>query len=349
MWGAEMGANEYGVVIGNEAVFTKLKFEKHNNGLTGMDMLRLALERSKTAKNAVECIISLLELYGQNACGGYKNKRFYYHNSFLIADTQEAWVLETAGTHWATEKIKDVRSISNRLSIGPYAEQHSSSVQSFAKDKKWWKDNTPFTFHAAYSDWLYTKLGRAAQRQSCTLEAAKKLKGTLTSNKCFRILKTHNLPEEKFKPSRANTASVCMHATSILNPSDTTGSMVAEMRYSGIHTIWLTGTPHPCLSVYVPFFFGTSTLDDFIQPTEKSDNSLWWQAHDLHRWISKDYQQRKNLLTEQLNLLQNSFCNREKELIANNPTKAELENFSYQCLRDYWNMVQELSAKVLHT
>jgi hypothetical protein len=41
MWGAEMGANEKGVCIGNEAVWTKLNSEDDLvERLLGMDLLR---------------------------------------------------------------------------------------------------------------------------------------------------------------------------------------------------------------------------------------------------------------------------------------------------------------------
>lgn len=117
MWGAEMGANERGVVIGNEAVFTKESL-KGDLGLLGMDMLRLALERSATRGEATELIVSLLEAYGQVGPCSHENPGFSYHNSFLIADPGGATVLETAGKHWAVEEVEGpALSISNGLTL----------------------------------------------------------------------------------------------------------------------------------------------------------------------------------------------------------------------------------------
>ena len=77
-----MGANEHGVCIGNEAVYSKIPYDTRDNALTGLDIVRLcislffeinlililfrlALERAKTAKSAVEIIGELVEKYGQ--------------------------------------------------------------------------------------------------------------------------------------------------------------------------------------------------------------------------------------------------------------------------------------------
>ncbi len=117
MWGAEMGANEKGVVIGNEAVWTRMPLIK-KGGLTGMDLIRLALERSANASRALETIVQLLADFGQGGICGYEDKRLAYHNSFIIADPREGWVLETAGHLWAAVRIKESYSISNGLTIG---------------------------------------------------------------------------------------------------------------------------------------------------------------------------------------------------------------------------------------
>ncbi len=331
MWGAEMGVNQWGVAIGNEAVFTKVKQPKRNDGLTGMDLLRLALERSRNSEEALNTIITLLEQYGQDACGGYQNRDFFYHNSFIIADPGSGWILET-GEEWAARQVHDIGSISNRLSIST-AERYSTNAQFFAKQQGWWNGQSTFDFSKAYTDRLYTWLGRGSRRQACTQEACEAQSGQLTSHDAMHILQTHNLDDPHFTPKKANTGSVCMHRTSILNPSDTTGSMVAELRASRNHTVWLTGTPHPCLSIYVPFFFGTQSLYRVIAPTATPDQSLWWKAKELHRWINKDYPVRRAMIQEQRTALQQDFVDGEEDLLKNEPTTQQLEEFSNQCLQ----------------
>lgn len=318
MWGAEMGVNEHGLAIGNEAVFTNVKIHKTNTGLTGMDLLRLALERCRSVDDAIVCITSMLAQYGQDACGGYRNKGFYYHNSFLITDGVKGCVLETAGRHWAVEWVTDRRTISNSLSIHQ-ADQGSDSMHDFA---------------AAYSDWLYTTVGRAATRQQCTTRKIDEQKGRLTAAHCMHALQAHNRPDEKFRPGKATTGAVCMHATSFLNPSQTTGSMVAELRSGSPATVWLTGTSMPCLSLYVPYFFNTQTLHSLIQPTEAADASLWWEAERLHRWICRDYPRRRALIAAERSQLQARFLEAEARLLNSHPSPAELEHFSSTCLTE---------------
>ena len=218
-----------------------------------------------------------------------------------------------------------------------------SHAKSFAQSKGWWKEGNTFSFQKAYSDWLYTTMGRAASRQICTTSLGRQHTGQLQASDCFQILQTHNLDDPTFKPSKANTGSVCMHATGLLNPSNTTGSMVAEIRSGHPHTIWLTGTAHPCLSIYIPFYFGSEVLKDFKQPTAQEDDSLWWNAERLHRWIGKDYQKRKALMNEDRLELQKQFVEKESSLIKSNASIQSMESFSKECLNqvqeaiEYWN------------
>lgn len=288
MWGAEMGCNEHGVCIGNEAVFTRIAFEKKNTGLTGMDMIRLALEISNSAREALQHLITYVEQYGQDACGGYTDKHFFYHNSFIIADPAEAYVLETAGVHWVYEKVKGYRAISNGLSIEENYDGISKEAIAFARKKGWAKKGENFNFRKAYSTFLMPKLAACELRRTQS-EVQGKIADPFSVEDAFRILRSHG--DKDFDPSSGRTNSICMHASGLLTPHQSVGSMVAELRQGKPATVWLSGSSAPCLCLFKPFYFGNDVLDteNFIPPSASADDSYWWQWEGFHRDMLRRY------------------------------------------------------------
>lgn len=123
MWGFEHGVNEAGVACGNETIYTTLDPRGFPPALTGMDLVRLALERATTATEAVEVMTALLERYGQGGSGHAATDRPYW-SSFLVADPSAAWVLETSGVVWEAERVDTARAISNRTTIPSFDAAH---------------------------------------------------------------------------------------------------------------------------------------------------------------------------------------------------------------------------------
>jgi dipeptidase len=259
IWGAEMGANEHGVAIGNEAVFTSEPYAA--SGLTGMDLLRLALERAATAAEAVSVITGLLERHGQGGGCGHERRSFTYHNSFAIADPREAWILETAGRHWAVERVSaGVRSISNGLTIPDFA--------------------------GRYRDRLRTAVSACRVRRALTERAA--AAATPSAGALMDILRSHGADQwPRYSPVNGAMAAPCMHAGGMLAASQTTASWVSDLRADGaIH--WATGTAAPCTSLFKPFRalqpaqLGPTPIDGFDPRT------LWWRHELLHRRVLRD-------------------------------------------------------------
>jgi len=153
MWGAEMGANTYGVCIGNEAVWSGSVDAETTKRLLGMDLVRLGLERGKSARDALDVITSLLEIYGQGGPCSYTMEDLTYHNSYLIADSKEAWVLETVGKYWAAEHVEvGFRNISNCLSIGTKIDLMNPSLKEEAKKLGFWDPLQEFNFSKVFGD-----------------------------------------------------------------------------------------------------------------------------------------------------------------------------------------------------
>ena len=325
-----MGANEFGVTIGNEALFTRIPYGK-TPGLIGMDFLRLALERSKTADEALNVITILLEEYGQSGNCGFAHP-MYYHNSFLICDKTDAWVLETAGKEWAAEKVKDIRSISNGITIGKSWDKASKNLVTFAIEKGWCKNEDDFDFARCYSEPIYTRFSDARNRQVCTTNALIAKKGHLTPEMMIEMLRTHPVGRTtEWRPDAGIMgADVCMHSGwGPIRLSQTTGSLVTH-NTEDLSTYWVTATSAPCTSIFKPVWMDCELPQMGKNPTGDYDpNSLFWKHELVHRAILKDYPRRIKLIKEEQTEIERSFISEAKKLVQK--PKKERENFSAEC------------------
>lgn len=276
IWGAEMGVNEHGVAIGNEAVFTKAKRE-NEPGLLGMDLLRLGLERGGTAEEAVEVITTLLTRHGQHGQAGHTHK-LLYDNSFIISDRREAWVLETVGRDWAAQRVSGTASISNGLTLA-HAERTSAGLQGVKVTDR--------------SDFLYTRFSDSAARQCRTSDALKADRGHLDVAAAMHLLRDHGDAGPDWSPATGVTGqTVCAHAGfGPIRVAQSTGSMVSHVSGDDI-TVWLTGTSAPCTSVFKPVWFDGG-LPDLKPPGKTFDPStMWWRHELLHRAVLRNYPER---------------------------------------------------------
>ncbi len=282
IWGCEMGGNEFGLNIGNEAVFTRERYGEP--ALTGMDMVRLALERCKTSDEALEYIIFLLQCYGQGGNCGYERK-FTYHNSFLIADKDKAWVLETAGRYWAAERVRGVRSISNCLSIGRKFDRAHPELVSHAIEKGWCRSEEDFDFARCYSAPLFTYFSGARTRRATAQSRLEENLGGIDVHLMIDILRSHHPTVEGSQFRRASLKSVCMHAGAPIG-DHTTGSYVVSLGSSC--TYWVTGSSTPCLSIFKPLWLNTKEGIPFAE--EETDRALdfWRKREFLHRMVIAD-------------------------------------------------------------
>ena len=279
MWGAEMGANEFGLNIGNEAVFTKVR--QGPNSLLGMDLVRLALERCKTSTEALHLMTDLLAKHGQGGNCGYE-KRFVYHNSFLIADRNSAWVLETAGPYWAAQKVHDVRAISNRLSIGRDFDLAHPELVDYAVSKKWCRNANDFDFARCYSNHLVTRFSGSQSRQgACSLRLHQE-KGQITVETMMEILRSHEQKLGHQGPfRRSSLGSGCMHGGGLVG-DHTTGSYIASLS-STLDTYWVTGSSTPCISVFKPYWM---TENEILFDREQGEALHYWLfREEFHRLV----------------------------------------------------------------
>jgi secernin len=299
MWGFEHGVNEHGLAIGNEAVWSKVPASTEP-GLLGMDLLRLTLERARTADEGLAVMTALLGRHGQSGPTSALREQSY-HNSFIIADAEGGWNLQTAGQHWVARKIDGWDAISNIYSIGADYDRISSGAIDHATKQGWFDPTAkrPFDFAAAFADTTLSFLPGCAARLACaqtglsSLERQRKVE----LEDVFALLRTHG-PEvqpDDWRPPADGEALICMHAGQPEH-SETAAAMVAELPQGKIqgspYLLWVA-LASPCLSSFVPVWQDSGQPDGWQQPPAKmggrSNRDAWWNMESMQRRIEQDY------------------------------------------------------------
>ncbi len=264
MWGAEMGINECGVAIGNEAVFANAAPAKA--GLLGMDILRLALHNAATAEEACQFIIEVIESHGQGGDGGYQNS-LYYHNSFLMKDSSSAYLLETAGRQWAVKRVTDTIAISNTYSIQRDFDIVASGSQYAVTG-----------FKDAVEDREQTAAVHGEERLQYSRDFLDQAEPSFDAMKA--LLRSHGRSGGRRSPG---PDALCMHSASGRSTA-TTASMIVEY-VDGEAVIWLTGAANPCTSLFKPMPLRVSWDSCFSDP--EFGLAYARENHRLALWLER--------------------------------------------------------------
>ncbi|MDQ1476661.1 MAG: hypothetical protein QOE62_1890 [Actinomycetota bacterium] len=254
LWGVEHGVNEHGVAVGNEKIWTVDNPRQRPVALLGMDLVRLTLERSRSAYDALMHLTGLLERYGQGG-SGEPHRDEPYDSSFLVADAGGGFAVETSNRTWAARQIDHGAALSNRISL----------------TTDWTRASEDVAPDTDFDEYRWKRMPTTVADGRLAVTAAAVAPGAVTTPADLaRTLRSHGagspgdaLPDELGDDGSGFT--VCMHRPE--THSQTTASMIAELRDNAPARAWVS-LGNPCASVFVPCFAPA------VAP-ELSDEAQW--------------------------------------------------------------------------
>ncbi len=334
-WGYETGMNEAGVVAGNTAIFTRALWVDRGRqplGLTGMDLLRLGLERCRTAEEFVRVVAELLEAFGQWGSGvpGLDHEAGSYDNAFLVADRNEAWVLETAGRRWVAERISSgVSSISNQPTIRRQWTAASEDLEQFAEAQGWWRSGKQdFDFALCYGDHEHYSRQVSQLRWMRSQQMLHDRRGSMYLDAMMAMLRDHYedtfLQGPQFHPFLPDFQTICMHDSPAgFTWGNTATSVVIEFPSTSdaLPLVWTAYGP-PCCSAYIAYSFdeaipetaaavGTAGLNVVAADKAPIDSfqpqSLWWRLRRLIAAVKEDPHRRRDEMRRMFDAVESDF------------------------------------------
>ena len=292
------GINELQVAIADNTGSCRKELFQNERGLDLEEFVRLALQRSRTAKEAIQIMGGLIERYGYRTYNGLDG------DIFSIADPGEGWWMEvTIGGIWVAQRVPDDSFVvlTNRFRVGEIDLKDSSRFLSspnliaYAQQKRWY-DPAQGTFHffraygtaedarAAYNtrrEWRGNCLlaGRTFKEEENPLTVVPGKK--LNPRDLMSLLRDHYEGTEydltdgykKGSPHHTSERTICRMSTDATTVAHLRSWLPPEI--GGV--LWLSvGTP--CSSVYVPYYLGVLEFPKpytFLSDTYDRENAFW--------------------------------------------------------------------------
>lgn len=330
-WGFLVGVNNQHVTIGQTVIRTRLAATQP--ALTGSELARLVLERSHSARQAVDCLTDLVTRHGQGDNGD--------DHAFLIADGSEAFVVETAGSYWAVQAIGAVRAVSEVCLLRQDWDRISRGLADVAINSQWWPhDGSKLNFaavvapdsqdHAA----ALRRWGQATlllEQQNGSINAA-----FIRSLLCGRA---EIVDDSETLSPYAMERSLCRYPLSPDGPA-TTASFLVAARSTGMPALaWCAFGP-PGMSVYFPVFLDAELPEAFQESPQGHRPGgclLWRRLMQLatHRGDAEE----RAAIREQLAELQVRFEHLTKETLSEAALLQEQRDFD-GLQRLLWSFMQ---------
>ena len=316
-YGCEIGVNEYGLAMGEEAVFTT-KMDEQKDGIIGPDLMRIGLERAKNCQEAIQIMTGLLEQYGQGGSAELKGNS-HFDSSYIMADREEAYILETAGRHWAVKKVDAIASISNMLGIRADWDAYSGANRAPHTD---WRERYALPE-------VPPTLGSPV-RQAITFNSLQASLGNISVKHIFNIMRHHG---DGYHPAHAEAhRNICVHAGPQENRWwQADGVMVTDVGPHGVMA-WVTATSGTCVSIFKPVFLGLELPDLGPYPSETFDpRALWWKHELLHRRAMADFDILVPEIRQDFDNLEDEFLSQAETVMRGTP--GEKAEFMAYCFR----------------
>lgn len=337
--------NEWGVAIvsDNAGTSSETNPELEDGGI-GYGIRRIAAERAKTAREAVEIMAELVETYGYRASG----------RSYQVVDKDEGWMMQIVnGKHYCAQRVPDdeVAFIPNRYTIRKVDMEDTENfivpddLITYAIENGWYTPAVP----GDYSDFDFAK---AYQRNYSTTD--------IRQRNAYSLLLGREIPEDEELPfsikldrklgvedvkevlryhyegtddDLTNGYESTPHYTQnrVICTSTTQESSVIQFRENPDFTLYWRTCGRPCVNPYIPIYLSITKVPDgfgWIDPVEGMANHsnapaedfdynpdrAWWTFMDLQHLVDPQYGEVIDEVQKEVFKLEKQWANKLREL-----------------------------------